>query len=268
MDAEEIGKGESAPAFKAVKKTEKEKLNQIIRSQPTSGQITSIVARFFNLIGKNTFYPIDDNDVKTYLSRIVRAMSSEQRSDCLERDYLYVKVVKEKIQRLANEFAYEEFTNALATQKIKLQTSFSFPRTIAPNDNAPPIAKSLYVNEGGLNNLESKVIRGVAELENVVWWHRNLERGRGFVLNGFINHYPDFIVMTANKTVVVIETKGDDRDNSDSKEKLKLGHTWAEQSNQLTHKTSYRYHYMMVFENNPIEGARTVGEALKLIEKF
>ena len=266
VDAEEIGNGESAPSFTAVKKAEKEKLNSIIKNQPTSGQITSIVARLFGLIGKNSFYPIEDNDVKHYLKRIVEAMSADQRADCLERDYAYVKLIKDKIQSLANEYAAKEFNNWLTTQKIKLRPSFSLPATIAPSDNAPAISKSLYVTEGSVNNLESKVIRGVAELENITWWHRNLERGKGFVINGFLNHYPDFVVLTESKNIIVVETKGDDRDNSDSKDKLKLGKIWEAQANQIAHETGYRYHYMMVFESNPIDEAYTTGEVLKLIE--
>ena len=266
VDAEEIGNGESAPSFTAVKKAEKEKLNSIIKSQPTSGQITSIVGCLFSLIGKNTFYPIEDNDVKHYLKRIVEAMSADQRADCLERDYAYVKLIKEKIQSLANEYAAKEFGNWLTTQKIKLRPSYSLPVTIAPSDNAPAISKSLYVTEGSVNNLESKVIRGVAELENIIWWHRNLERGKGFVINGFLNHYPDFVVLTESKNIIMVETKGDDRDNSDSKDKLKLGKIWESQANQIAHETGCRYHYMMVFESNPIEGAHTTGDVLKLIE--
>ncbi|WP_334047301.1 DEAD/DEAH box helicase [Burkholderia cepacia] len=266
VDAEEIGKGESAPSFTAVKKAQKERLNSIIKSQPTSGQITSIVARLFSLIGKNSFYPIEDNDVKHYLTRIVQAMSGEQRADCLERDYAYIKLIKEKIQSLANEYAQKEFSNWLATQKIKLRPAFSLPSMITPSENAPAIGKSLYVTEAGVNTLEAKVIRGVADLENIVWWHRNLERAKGFVINGFLNHYPDFIVLTENKSIVIVETKGDDRDNSDSRDKLKLGKIWEAQANQLSHATGYRYHYMMAFDTNPIEGAFTTGEVLKLIE--
>lgn len=266
VDAEDIGNGESAPSFTVVKKAEKEKLNSIIKSQPTSGQITSIVGRLFALIGKNTFYPIEDNDVKNYLKRIVEAMSADQRADCLERDYAYVRLIKDKIQGLSNQYAAKEFGNWLTTQKITIRPSFSLPATIAPSDNAPAISKSLYVTEGSVNSLESKVIRGVAELENITWWHRNLERGKGFVINGFLNHYPDFIILTESKNIIVMETKGDDRDNSDSKDKLKLGKIWESQANQITHETGYRYHYIMVFENNPIEGAHTTGDALRLIE--
>lgn len=265
VDAEDIGKGESAPAFKVVKKAEKEKLNHIIKSQPPSGQITSIVACLFSLIGKNTFYPIEDNDIKKYLTRIVEAMSAEQREDCLERDFAYAKAIKDKIQGLASEFAAKELDRWLATQKVKMRPSFALPATIAPSENAPAITKSLYITERGMNGLEAAVIRGVAQLENVLWWHCNLERGKGFRINGFINHYPDFIVLTASKNIVLIETKGDDRDNSDSKDKLKLGKIWESQANQIAHETGYRYHYMMVFESNPIEGAMVAGDMLNLV---
>ena len=265
VDAEDIGKGESAPAFKAIKKVEKEQLNHIIKNQPPSGQVTSIVARLFSLIGKNTFSPIDDNDIKKYLTRIVEAMSAEQRADCLERDYAYLRSIKEKIQSLATKYAANEFNIWLTTQKVKLQPSFSLPASIAPTDNAPAIIKSLYVTERGMNGLESPVIDKVAQLDNVVWWHCNLERAKGFCINGFINHYPDFIVLTEKKNIVIIETKGEDRDNSDSKDKLKLGKIWESQANQIAHETGYRYHYMMVFASNPIEGALVVGEALNLV---
>lgn len=265
VDAEDIGQGESAPAFKAVKKAEKEKLNSIIKSQSPSGQVISIVGRLFSLIGKNTFYPIEDNDIKHYLTRIVEAMNADLRADCLERDYAYVKLIKDKIHSLSNKHAAKEFTDWLTTQKITLQPSFSLSATIAPSENAPAISKSLYVTEASINNLESKVIRGVADLENIVWWHRNLERGKGFLLNGFINHYPDFIVLTKSNNIIVVEAKGGDRDNSDSKDKLKLGKIWEGQANQIAHETGYRYHYMMVFDSNPIDGAYTTGDILKVI---
>lgn len=271
VDAEEIGNGESAPEFKAVKKVEKEKLNQIIKSQSSDGQIKSIVARLFGLIEKNAFYPIEDNDIKQYISRIVNAMDAEQRADCLERDYSYVKVIKDKIKSLANEYASQEFTNWLTIQKIKLQPGFSLPPSITPSENAPAISKSLYVTEAGLNaTLETPVIKKVAELDNVIWWHKNLERTKGFVINGFLNHYPDFIVLTKNRNIVIIETKGQDRDNSDSKFKLKLGKTWEGQANQLSHETGYRYHYIMVFEKKPIDidDALTLDGAIEIIKQL
>lgn len=268
VDAENIGEGESVLAFKAVKKAEKEKLNQIIKNQSTATRLKSITERLFSLIGKKTFYPIEDNDIKQYISRIVEVMNDEQRADCIERDYAYAGVIKDKIKGLENKHAEEEFKTWLTTGKVELKSSFSLPPAITPSDKAPAISKSLYVSEAGINTLEAMVIKNVAELDNVLWWHRNLERNKGFVINGFINHYPDFIVLTEKKNIIVIETKGDDRDNSDSKDKLTLGKTWAAQSNQLSHVTGYRYHYMMVFDKNPIDGADTMLKAIDIIRQL
>ena len=52
----------------------------------------------------------------------------------------------------------------------------------------------------------------------------------GFRINGFINHYPDFIIRTTSGKIIILETKGDDRDNSDSVRKLKLGNAWEKQA--------------------------------------
>lgn len=266
VDAQDIGGGESSVEFKPIKKLEKERLNAIIRNQSNDGQIHSIVELLFGLIGKNSFYPIDDNDVKAYLRRIVEAMNAEQRVDCLDKDYIYIQRIKTKISTLTNAHGAKNFTRWLSIPKIELRPHFEFLPSISPSENAPEIAKSLYVREGKTNTLETSVIQSIANLENIVWWHRNLERGKGFVINGFLNHYPDFVVLTEKKNIIIIETKGDDRDNSDSEGKLKLGKAWESQANQLTHKTGYRYHYLMVFEVNLIEGALTPSEARRLIK--
>lgn len=100
----------------------------------------------------------------------------------------------------------------------------------------------------------------IASLDNVVWWHRNIER-HGFCLNGFINHYPDFIVCTASGKIILVETKGDDRDNSDSRKKLKLGRKWADMAGG-------QYRYYMVFDENGtgLEGAYKFSDFVDLIK--
>ena len=55
--------------------------------------------------------------------------------------------------------------------------------------------------------------------------------------------------------------QGDDRDNSDSANKLKLGKAWA-------NKAGSQYRYLMIFENNPIDGAERLQDALKKIEQL
>ena len=84
-----------------------------------------------------------------------------------------------------------------------------------------------------------------------------------FVLNGFINHYPDFIVATEKGNIILVETKGDDRDNSDSKAKLRLGRKWAELAGS-------EYRYYMVFDENDtgFEGAYRVSEFMALMKRL
>lgn len=48
-------------------------------------------------------------------------------------------------------------------------------------------------------------------MENILFWTRNSDK-RGFRINGFINHYPDFIIQTKSGKTIVLETKGDHLD--------------------------------------------------------
>ena len=139
--------------------------------------------------------------------------------------------------------------------------NFRLPETIAPSANAPDIPKSLYRREGNIGNFEARVIGELAGVDSVVWWHRNLSKGSGFRINGFLNHYPDFILRTERGKIIVVETKGDDRDNSDSEKKLLLGKKWEA-------KAGDQYRYMMVFENNPIEGAEQLDAAVGKIGRL
>lgn len=110
--------------------------------------------------------------------------------------------------------------------------------------------------------LENKLIDTVVALDNIKWWHRIIEK-KGFRLNGFINHYPDFLVMTKSGKTVLIEYKGDDRDNSNSARKLKLGRKWQAQCGP-------EYRYFMVFKNRNfgIDGAYTLDRFVEIMREL
>lgn len=57
-----------------------------------------------------------------------------------------------------------------------------------------------------------------------------------------------------------MEVKGDDRDNSDSKQKLNLGKLWEIKSN------SERFGYFMVFDKKPLEGALNIDEFMMRVK--
>lgn len=258
VDLEDMG-GENykATPFKENAKG-REKFNALILNGNRDSQLMNVTARLVQLIGD--MYPIDDGEVKKYITRIVEGFSEDQLRDCLERDVSYVRKIKQKITALANVHAYKTFNDFLDVDKIWLQPSFVFPEIITPSGNAPALPKSLYSTEAAMGQFEVRVINAIANLDNIIWWHRNLSKGKGFRINGFLNHYPDFIVKTLDR-VVVIETKGDDRDNSDSELKLNLGKLWEA-------KAGAEFKYMMVFDNNPIDGAERLADALKKLGKL
>ncbi len=259
VDLEEIGdENYKATPFKVNAKG-REKFNALILNGDKASQIMNVTARLVQLIGN--MYPIDDGEVKKYIGRIVEAFSEDQIRDCLERDVSYIRKIKQKITTLADVHAQKTFSELLYVGKIFLQPCFNFAEIITSSGNAPALPKSLYATESAMGNFESRIINDIANLDNIVWWHRNLSRGKGFRINGFLNHYPDFIVKTTKGNVIVIETKGDDRDNSDSILKLKLGNDWEA-------KAETEFKYMMVFDNNPIEGAKRLADALEQLKKL
>ena len=152
-----------------------------------------------------------------------------------------------------------QFLKGIDTGEIVCDGEFTLKQFVSPLEKAPSAAKSLYRNEGDMNTFELDVITEVAKLDNVEWWHRNLERGKGFCINAYINHYPDFIVKLKNGMVVIIETKGDDRDNSDSKRKLEVGKIWAAMAGN-------NYRYFMVFDKVKMDEAITLKELMSRIE--
>ena len=75
-------------------------------------------------------------------------------------------------------------------------------------------------------------------------------------LNGFVNHYPDFIIQTKSGKTVLLETKGD---HLDAEQKIRLGGLWAS-------KAGNDYRYFMVYERRTVDNAYKLEDFLKGIE--
>lgn len=259
VDLEQWGDENYTPrAFKLAAR-ERTKFADYLMALSRESQVMNLVSRLSQLVGN--MYPITDPEVKEYIRRVVTGMNAEQIRDCIERDVAYVRKIKQKITTLANAHALKTFTDMLDVDRIAIQPSFALPGSITPSANASAVPKSLYVTEAAMGDFERRLINDVANLDSVKWWHRNGSRGKGFRINGFLNHYPDFIVKTETGRLIALETKGDDRDNSDSELKLKLGKLWESRAGR-------DYRYMMVFENNPIDGAERLGDALAKIRQL
>ena len=98
-------------------------------------------------------------------------------------------------------------------------------------------------------------------LENVLWWHRN-RTDKEFFLNGFINHYPDFIIRMKSGVILLIEAKGGYLDKIASKNKFDLGKIWESKCG------TNKFGYFMVFDKEPIDGALTLDEFLNCIAQI
>ena len=175
----------------------------------------------------------------------------------------YAAKISKKIEGLEDAYREEQFLCWLDAGKIVCRESYALPPVITPAVTTDAIPKSLYEAEkDDMNPEEHELIDAVVALDNVKWWHRIIEK-KGFRLNGFINHYPDFMVMTKSGKLVLIEYKGDDRDNSNSARKLKLGRKWQAQCGP-------EYRYFMVFKNRDfgIDGAYTLDQFVAIMREL
>ena len=204
------------------------------------------------------------NDLKRYIERIVEPMSSDDLVRMESNPFLYADAIKSKINGMIDDYREKQFIAKIESGEIIVEPQYRFPKSISPTSTMLPINKSLYEQEADVNNFEHRVISEIAGLPNVRWWHRVIDSNKAsFVLNGFINHYPDFIVATNSGKIVLVETKGDDRDNSDSRIKLQLGRKWADMAGA-------KFRYYMVFDENDtgFDGAYPVREFMELMKRL
>jgi type III restriction enzyme len=261
IDLEHTQGDQYRPVFLQIDKVQfKEDLIDYILTKPKAGQVKDLAHRMMQLVGN--MYPIPDQQIKVYLERILSSFDAERMKDLLAREYTYRDKIKKKIRALADVHAEDQFKKLLAVGKISVEQGFAFKKTIVPGLLGKSLGKSLYEREGSMNSFEERIIAELAALPNVLFWHRNLGRSKGFAINGFkSNHYPDFILYTQNGTLIVIETKGDDRDNSDSAAKNRLGQKWSQQAGR-------QYKYFMVFETHRLEDTYTVAEVKELVKQL
>jgi len=251
--------GDAVPKYKRASKEESEYIREYLAQLPPEAKIKSCTSMICDQINKNNRYAV--RDINAYVHRIVENMTEDEIAAMETAIPVYAKKIQQKIETLEADYREQQFYKWLDSGKILCRDSYQFPQDITPADTIDSIPYSLYETEkNDMNNFESKVLDYVVGLQNIQWWHRIIDR-KGFRINGFINHYPDFVVKTKSGKIVMIETKGDDRDNSDSKSKLKLGRNWAAQSGGT-------YRYFMVFDHVNLDGAYTVDDFVDVMKKL
>jgi type III restriction enzyme len=261
VDIEETKKDQYAVRIVKVEDQQvKDPVVEYILAKPKENQIKDIAHQIVHLVGD--MYPIADQEIRVYVERILNGLNPEQLQDILVRKWSYSDKIKTRIRQHADSYAEGQFNEQIKIGKIVVEPTWKFQPEIVPGLLGAAIGNSLYEHEGSMNNFETTVITDIASLPNVAFWHRNLVKGKGFPINGFkSNHYPDFIVATKSGKILLVETKGDDRDNSDSAAKCRLGNKWAELAGK-------NFLYFMIFDKKAIDGAFTVDKAKELIKQL
>lgn len=200
---------------------------------------------------------ISDEELTEYITRVL-ARSPESTIEYIKHSpYNAGAQIREKLQILMDAYREKKFDDMVSRDLIIISDTWKFREQIILPSTSLPLEKSLYEKEGSMNGYEQSFIESVSHLSNILFWHRNESRS-GFVINGWINHYPDFLLYTTSGKIIALETKWGDRDNSDSRAKLKLWKIWE----SLSHG---RCKYFMIFQAHPIEGAHTVESIISIL---
>ena len=250
-------KNEYRPTYLKVEGAVHEKIVSYILDPKLKGtRIQNCTYRLKNIIGK--MYPIPDKEIELYINHVLERFTDEQFADLMNHEYSYAEKIKQKIRQLGEAYKERQFFNMVDKDLIFTESTFSLPLEIVPQKTVSGLPKSLYEKEGDIDGFEREVINDVANLENVEFWTRNLERGKGFYINGFINHYPDFIIKTKKGKIVLLETKGD---HLDAEKKIKLGNLWAS-------KAGNNYKYCLVYKTRQVDGAYTRQGFLDVLKEW
>ena len=256
----DFDEGKRTTAVKKLSQRAKSILLDNILSKPKENQISDVSSMIVSKLGDMT--PISEQELKKYVSRVFDNLNTEQVRDIVDNEFIYIMKIKDKINSLTQKYAKERFQVLLDANEIIVKENFILPDTIVPLYPSTPISKSLYEREEKMNNYEKEMILEIASLENIEFWHRNLERGKGFYLNGFSsNHYPDFILYTKKGNIILLETKGDVYDNDDSRDKNRLGKIWAQ-------KAGDNYKYFMVFQSKDVPDTYTAKSIIEVLKKL
>ena len=202
---------------------------------------------------------VDDGELRRFIDIVVDDMNADQIASMEKSPPLYAKKIQDKIDSLLEEHYESQFKLGLETGQIVCRESYSLPPFIHPANSISTIGKSLYAAEEDMNGLERQVVMELTALPNVRWWHRNISK-REFHINGFINHYPDILVMTERGTLVLVETKGEHLKNDDSLQKVRMGRAWQNAAGP-------KYRYYMVFRDiaDKTEGMENISGFLNIL---
>lgn len=261
IDLSQIGPDEYRPAIFRLSDANIQFLKESINSMDNGKLVNELTTKVLQGLH---FDDIKQSDLRKYIEDVLSML------DIDTLHHLYIQIIdttdkfKEKVETLRLEQRRKTFKQWLDSETVFLSTAddvaYSFPEFISVTRPAIGLRKGLYREEPAVNGFEKDVISAIIDEENVLFWHRN-DANTGFFLNGFIYHFPDFIVYLKSGKTLLVEPKGDHLKNNDkSKYKMELGQLWE--------KNNPQFRYFMVFESQPMKDGVTIEQLLRTIRSL
>ena len=239
--------GEAVPQYIRAQQAQIKAMKDMLARVPSERRLESCINNICGILSKNNRYSV--KEIQEYVGRIVGHMTEDELAAIEVAQLAYAAKIKDKIESLEAEHQEAQFSKWIDSGKLFCEERYTFPQVITPLETIDSIPHSLYTAEkDDMNGFERKVLDVIAALPNIKWWHRVIDSNKKeFRINGFINHYPDFIVCFRSGVIALIEAKGDHLGNEDSKRKLELGRRWQSEAGK-------KYRYFMVFNENALSG--------------
>lgn len=258
VDLEQTTGGDSSFTFSKISLDKQRSLVKYFLSQSPETQKRELAGTLARNI--RNLKAISESSLRHYITRVIANFSPEQIEHAVYNSLHYSEAIKRKILSLCAAYAEQQFADKIVSREIVVKETYSFMPRIFLARLGAAITKSLYEREAEMNLFEERVIDVIANLDNVLFWHRNQE-ARGFMINGFINHYPDFIIRLKSGRVVVLETKGDHLDGDTTPAKIRMGRAWSERAGD-------KYEYFMLFEHKQVDGAVNLDQLVGYLRKL
>lgn len=259
----DLSKEDGVPKYRQASLRDREIMREVLARLPEEARIHQCELKIAELVNRNNRYA--SKDVNLYVHRVIENMKADEIS-ALEHAYpAYARKIQDKIQAYERLYQEKQFKKFVETGKIKCHNLYKFPLTFTASETINSIPKSLYTAERkDMNSFEIEAINRIVGLDNIVWWHRIIDRKENeFYLNGFIHHYPDFVIQTLSGKIVLVETKGEHLANDDSRTKLWLGKQWASLAGE-------KYRYFMVFREKEFafDGAYSLDDFISILHEL
>ncbi len=222
--------------------SERNNMTMLFATMTDEGKRDSLKAAVLDAMSgqfKNTY---GRSQLTQYIGRVVDDMDMPVVEECYKSAGDVARSVTYAVRGLADDYCEESFGKLLSRGDVRLEPEYRFPESFVQANPMTSYDKGLYEAEDGrVDGLERRMVDLLANSQRVKWWHRVVERKPGeFSINGFINHYPDFLALRNDGVLMAIETKGEHL-GEDAKRKLRLGTRWADMAGA-------GFQYFMVFE--------------------